>query len=174
MSKTGKAVLPYKPYAVKDTLPDVPSEFIAVLLRAIKAMERSKLYRIDMDACMTWERGPGSSGFQCTVGAAGALMVKELGVPFGELARPRDYRPDITKKLYAADSLRRSRIDLFLDHLLGRLEILRKPVPSTFPQTLVDKFRMPDCMVIPPYKDNPVEFKQRLKQLAQLLRNEGY
>ena len=174
MSKTGEAVLPYKPYAVKDTLPDVPSEFIVVLLRAIKAMERSKLYRIDMDACMTWERGPGSSGFQCTVGAAGALMVKELGVPFGELARPRDYRPDITKKLYAADSLRRSRIDLFLDHLLGRLEILRKPVPSTFPQTLVDKFSMPDCMVIPPYKDNPVEFKQRLKQLAQLLRNEEY
>ena len=54
MSKTGEAVLPYNPYAVKDTLPDVPSEFIAVLLRGIKAMERSKRYRINLGCLIVW------------------------------------------------------------------------------------------------------------------------
>lgn len=136
-------------------LPNKFSDLIEVALGDLKAVERSKQYRIGMN--QDWHspvhRDDGEEQY-CIVCFAGAVMAKTLGIADEENVTPSDFTDqDTQNKLKALDDLRE-----------GDITCAFQRMEKGKPAGLAGGFPVTS------YDDNPVKFKKDMKRLAEILR----
>lgn len=118
-------------------------------LKDLKAVERSWFYKVNMNRWHTPE------AFRCQVCLAGAVMAKELKIPFYVTADPDAFDDDTFKKLGALDNFRRGKVLAGL----GSMGLWKNTIPPAIPIT--------------PYKDDVTGFYRDMNRLADDLEEAG-
>jgi len=139
---------------IVDTLPNKPSELLALALEDLILVEKDPRYKVHMGVyhCITEEIGP-----ECFVCLAGTVMAKTLDVDLTDFADPYDYHKEIRNKLLALDYFR-----------IGALEdALFKLGVNIQDYDLVKNFEAP------PYSRSAEEFKDAIKNMIRLLQSRG-
>lgn len=137
-----------------DTLPDKPSDLLAVALNDLEACSQDSNYRINFE---TWHKPlkpKDSSQFVtddtpqvCQVGFAGSVMAKTLQCDASLRIEAGDtsvFHKDTIKKLLALDELRKGYVRVALQRMgakpdLGGFDVSFKGIPANIPDVEVDQ-----------------------------------
>lgn len=128
----------------RKSLPRKPSELLALALKDLAAVERSRKYQVNMHF---WHDPKALDSGKCAVCLAGVVLAKSLGYTPDEDTYPSLQPEKIAHQLIALDYMRNGEIQSATE-LLGYK-------------------KAPGDREIVPYEDNPREFKRQMRQLIK-------
>jgi hypothetical protein len=153
------------PAKTRKKLPDKPSALIRLALDDLRAIERSKQYKVMME---DWHSGNTSCGNPdctqckraadepCEVCFAGSVMAKSLGADKNDCLEPDDFDGNTENKLYAINCFRTGALGSALEFLgLDKPTYLSDEVP------------------VIEYDESPAQFKKEMSKMADALERFG-
>lgn len=132
-------------------LPNKLSALMRLALADLAKVENSKKYRVDMGEWHT----AAEADRPCTVCFAGAVMAKTLQVPHMQSCSPGEMKQH-TRKLMALNSVRTGEVRMAL-YMIGVPEVKR---------TVLERR-------VCPYEDDPVLWRQAMRQIIKELEEHG-
>ena len=140
-------------------LPDKASDLIDLALDDLEKCEKDPRYKIDMKEWHTLY------GQTCLVCLAGSVMAQTLQVQLDFTFCENRLDKNTEEKLDGLDWFRTGGIEAGLQSIFGYRE--------TF-SDIEDKALKKRITNITQYKENPSQFKQDMRRMAEFLREEGY
>lgn len=161
-------------------LPNKPSDLLDVALRDLEACEQDDNYEIRMSL---WHSSNHNLDKKCFVCLAGAVMAKTMGTPVTARGDPYDLVPHAKNKLQFIDAcrpyyywdegftVRETVEDLgkMLNHYLRTM--VGSSLEPRVLEKIADKIHSKGGAI--DYSENPDEFKDYMRWLSDLLREEG-
>lgn len=132
---------------MSNKLPNKPSQLLEVALSDLAKVERSKKYRVKMNAYHE------PCGKICQVCLAGAVMAKTLDVDKSLFKRPWSFNTATSKKLHALDALR-------LGDIGGAFTELGIKTPKGLRENVF----------VTEYQTSPRDFKKDLRKIIKSLK----
>lgn len=142
------------------TLPNKLSDLIELALSDLIKCEQDPRYNISM---LVWHEGTRYTG-KCTVCLAGAVMAKTCGANLETDLQPADFPPVTKAKLRALEHIRNGSVHAAIFEFHG----------DSWPNGEAPPRTVPAAVLMPPYRENPVGFKNYMIFFASRLREEGY
>ena len=133
-------------------LPEKLSDCIILALADLEKVEASDQYVVNMHE---WHR-PGDDN-RCVVCLAGAVIAETLGGVRLQVLSPSHYPDETATRLFALNDVRCGDVCGALLHQMGVHESIVSDFVTFYPD-------------VPDYEESPKEFKSKMREIAQMLK----